>query len=123
MSNRPTGSARGSALARGRPRRRPAHAPLPPPAPCPLPPPASHRPTGAGIRADVFVRDAGGDVIIGKVWPGATAFPDFLAPNATDWWADEIAAFHALLPFDGLWIDMNEPANFVTGSSVGCPDR
>ena len=33
------------------------------------------------------------------------------------WWEERIAEFQALLPWDGLWIDMNEPANFVDGSA------
>ena len=44
---------------------------------------------------------------------GYTYFPDFFHPNATDWWADQIAQFYAVGPeFDGLWVDMNEPSNF-----------
>ncbi len=38
-----------------------------------------------------------------QVWPGTTAFPDFLHPNATQWWQDQIAAFLASVPIDGLW--------------------
>ena len=34
------------------------------------------------------------------------------------WWEARIAEFQALLPWDGLWIDMNEPANFVDGSAT-----
>jgi hypothetical protein len=37
-----------------------------------------------------------------------------------DWWVDQILAFHDRLAWDGLWIDMNEPSNFVTGSVDGC---
>lgn len=44
---------------------------------------------------------------------GITYFPDFFHPNASSYWYDQIAAFHAEGPeFDGIWIDMNEPSNF-----------
>jgi hypothetical protein len=33
----------------------------------------------------------------------------------------QVAAFHGQVPFDGLWIDMNEISNFVQGSVTGCP--
>jgi alpha-glucosidase (family GH31 glycosyl hydrolase) len=58
-------------------------------------------------------------VMLGNVWPtDNVAFPDFLDPtNITrDWWANEFALFHQILPFDGIWIDMNEPSNFDTGT-------
>ncbi|XP_074649691.1 lysosomal alpha-glucosidase-like isoform X2 [Tubulanus polymorphus] len=75
-----------------------------------------------GIKMDVFVKkfDNSGP-IYGKVWPGITAFPDFTHPNAEKYWGKQAAQFHNLVNFDGMWLDMNEPSNFVTGSTEGCP--
>ncbi|VDL71127.1 unnamed protein product [Nippostrongylus brasiliensis] len=56
-------------------------------------------------------------IMLGVVWPDRhTAFPDFMDPtNATQkWWIDEIVRFYKKVPSDGIWIDMNEPANFGT---------
>lgn len=58
--------------------------------------------------------------IIGEVWPGLTVYPDFTNPSCMDWWADECNIFHQEVPYDGLWIDMNEVSNFVHGSTKGC---
>ncbi|XP_064323049.1 lysosomal alpha-glucosidase isoform X2 [Phalacrocorax carbo] len=55
------------------------------------------------------------------VWPGPTAFPDFTNPETHEWWYDMVKDFHDQVPFDGMWIDMNEPSNFVEGSQDGCP--
>jgi len=57
-----------------------------------------------------------------QVWPGNTTFPDFTNPSIEMYWEEQLAAFHQSIGFDGLWIDMNEPSNFVPGSLVGCPD-
>nr|XP_006825797.1 PREDICTED: maltase-glucoamylase, intestinal-like [Saccoglossus kowalevskii] len=49
-----------------------------------------------------------------------TVFPDFMKPETRQWWYDMVTDFHHTIAFDGLWIDMNEAANFVTGSTRGC---
>ncbi|KAJ2884548.1 hypothetical protein IWW38_005417, partial [Coemansia aciculifera] len=69
-----------------------------------------------GHEQDVFIKNADGSEFIGQVWPGYTVFPDWFAPNTTDWWSDELKRYFDQLPFDGMWIDMNEAASFCTGS-------
>ncbi|XP_074171362.1 putative maltase-glucoamylase 2 [Rhinolophus sinicus] len=92
-----------------------------------------------------------GDIVWGKVWPDLpnvdvdgsldhetqvklyrahVAFPDFLRNSTAAWWKTEIKELYAnprepakSLKFDGLWIDMNEPSNFVDGSVRGCSDE
>jgi alpha-glucosidase (family GH31 glycosyl hydrolase) len=50
------------------------------------------------------------------VWFRLVYFPDFLHPSAAEWWIKGIL-FHDQMPFDGMWIDMNELANFYIGTS------
>uniref|UniRef100_A0A8D2D8J1 Lysosomal alpha-glucosidase n=1 Tax=Sciurus vulgaris TaxID=55149 RepID=A0A8D2D8J1_SCIVU len=86
-------------------------------------PAGSYRPFDEGLRRRVFITNETGQPLIGKVWPGSSAFPDFTNPETLDWWQDMVAEFHAQVPFDGMWIDMNEPSNFVKGSEHGCPNN
>jgi alpha-glucosidase (family GH31 glycosyl hydrolase) len=68
------------------------------------------------LAADILIRTPDGESpAIGKVWPGAVAFPDWSHPNAPRYWYSQIEAFHHRVPFDGLWIDMNEIASFCDG--------
>lgn len=85
-------------------------------------PPGSYRPYDEGLRRGVFITNGTGEPLVGEVWPGPCVFPDFSNPETRDWWQDMVAEFHAQVPFDGMWIDMNEPSNFVKGSVNGCPD-
>ncbi|CAL9693366.1 unnamed protein product [Knipowitschia caucasica] len=85
-------------------------------------PPGSYAPYDDGLKRDVFIKNSTGNAIIGKVWPGPTAFPDFTNPETIKWWEDCIKDFLSQVSVDGLWIDMNEPSSFVQGSVDGCPD-
>ncbi len=38
------------------------------------------------------MQDRNGNIFIGQVWPGKTAFPDFLNPKATQYWQDQVDA-------------------------------
>ncbi|XP_024127392.1 lysosomal alpha-glucosidase [Oryzias melastigma] len=86
-------------------------------------PPGTYPPFEDGVKRDVFIKNATGQILIGKVWPGPTAFPDFTNMETRKWWEDCIRGFYSEVPVDGLWIDMNEPASFVQGSVEGCPDN
>ncbi|XP_046559540.1 lysosomal alpha-glucosidase-like [Haliotis rubra] len=84
-------------------------------------PRGQYAPYDDGITEDIFVKTADGSApIVGEVWPGKTVFPDFTHPKAESWWQKHAQIMHSKLPFDGLWIDMNEPANFKAGSENGC---
>ncbi|XP_044312360.1 lysosomal alpha-glucosidase [Varanus komodoensis] len=86
-------------------------------------PSGSYKPYDEGLKRGVFILNATGQPLIGKVWPGPTAFPDFTNPETWQWWHDMIKDFHDQVPFDGMWIDMNEPSNFVEGSLENCPNN
>ncbi|NXI05212.1 LYAG glucosidase, partial [Pachycephala philippinensis] len=86
-------------------------------------PPGTYKPYDEGLKRGVFIRNATGQPLIGKVWPGPTAFPDFTNPETHEWWYDMVKDFHEQVPFDGMWLDMNEPSNFVEGSQDGCPNN
>lgn len=70
-----------------------------------------------GSALDVFLMNGTEPQLryVAQVWPGPCNIPDFLHPNAQQWWTQEIKDFHEVIPFDGLWLDMNEPANFCSG--------
>lgn len=86
-------------------------------------PEGSYRPFDEGVKRGVFIKDAEGKTLIGKVWPGLTAYPDFSDEVTHEWWYDNLKMFHNKVAFDGLWIDMNEPSNFLDGSTSGCPSN
>eukprot|EP00117_Sycon_ciliatum_P005047 scpid16314/ scgid9155/ Sucrase-isomaltase, intestinal; Sucrase; Isomaltase len=79
-----------------------------------------------GIKDGVFLSDYTGKApFVGRVWPGDAVFIDWSHPKAHTFWQQGIAMLAAQVDFDGIWLDMNEPANFCkneTGYPIGeCP--
>jgi len=72
-----------------------------------------------GLVRDIFIKSAKTHLpMIGMVWPYHTVFPDFLNPNTQAYWTESVQDFLNMVPVDGLWIDMNEVANFCTGDDL-----
>ncbi|XP_073709957.1 sucrase-isomaltase, intestinal isoform X1 [Misgurnus anguillicaudatus] len=94
-----------------------------------------------GVQQDVFIKwppALSSEIVWGKVWPDRpdvivddsldwdtqvelyrayVAFPDFFRNRTATWWHNEIKEFYdKIMKFDGIWIDMNEPASFVHGT-------
>ncbi|CAF1225575.1 unnamed protein product [Adineta ricciae] len=79
----------------------------------------SYQPTIDGIKEDVFMKWENGSLMRGAVWPGPVLFPDYFTNRTQRWWEKWITEFRSSsLSFDGLWIDMNEPALFETNDPV-----
>lgn len=84
--------------------------------------PQQYKPLGLGNQMDVWMKRSDGTPTVGRVWPQAPVyFPDYSKNETREWWIELVKEFHDLLEYDGLWIDMNEPANFVDGDLNGCP--
>jgi alpha-glucosidase len=62
-----------------------------------------------GFEKNLFCKTDGGQTYIGQVWPGRTAFPDFVKESARNWWG-RLNAEHVESGLAGIWNDMNEPA-------------
>lgn len=70
-----------------------------------------------GVRNDYFCRRLEGELFIGDVWPGASAFPDFTDEEVRSWWGDQ-HRYYTDLGIHGIWNDMNEPAVFNASKTM-----
>lgn len=68
-----------------------------------------------GLAGGHYLKDASGAPYEGVVWPGASVYPDFSAAKTRAWWAG-LSAGMIDRGVSGMWIDMNEPANFTGGT-------
>jgi alpha-glucosidase len=66
----------------------------------------------AAVAGNHLCKTEGGAIYVGDVWPGRTAFPDFVKADTRRFWGD-LNASHVATGIAGIWNDMNEPA---TGS-------
>ena len=49
-----------------------------------------------------------------NVWGGPSAFPDFFTEQAKNLWSLAMEEYYNLLSYDGIWLDMNEPATIYS---------
>ncbi|KAI1810462.1 glycoside hydrolase family 31 protein [Poronia punctata] len=80
-----------------------------------------YAPFSRGLEQNAFITNPDGSLYIGEVWPGYCVWPDWIGAlyrgtGANRWWASEVSEYHKKIPFDGIWIDMNEVSSFCTGS-------
>ncbi len=76
-----------------------------------------YRPYDEGVAGDHFVKNPDGSEYVGKVWPGASVFPDFTQRAAREWFGTLYADF-VKIGVRGFWNDMNEPSVFVYPSKT-----
>jgi len=69
----------------------------------------------AGLEKDIFIKNKNGQNLLGEVWPGKVYFPDFFHPAIEQYWSEMLEVLYKIIPFSGIWLDMNEVANFVNG--------
>jgi len=83
-------------------------------------PDARYAPYDSGVAGDHFVKNPDGSTFVGKVWPGASVFPDFTRAQTRQWWGTLYEPFiHDGVA--GFWNDMNEPSVF-DGPGKTMPD-
>lgn len=84
--------------------------------------PGTYPPYEDGNEQGVWVLNSTGQPLYGEVWPESPVnYPDFTHPATGPWWQNCLEDFRNIIEYDGIWIDMNEPSNFVQGSIDGCP--
>lgn len=66
-----------------------------------------------GVANGHFVCHDDGELFIGTVWPGRTAFPDFARAETRRWWGDWHHEYVNEVGVAGIWNDMNEPSCFA----------
>ncbi|MGL4572427.1 MAG: TIM-barrel domain-containing protein [Clostridium sp.] len=65
-----------------------------------------------GKDGGYFTKKLDGEIFVGAVWPGDSAFPDFSNEKCREWWKTELKEFISKHQIDGIWNDMNEPCVF-----------
>ena len=85
------------------------------------------------MEKDVFIKNSDGEILYGRVWPWRegidpetgnpwepktcdVAYPDYFRESTEEWWTEEMKKYRNIVPYDAIWIDMNEPSNFRDGS-------
>jgi alpha-glucosidase len=73
-----------------------------------------------GLSGGHFLSDADGKPFVGTVWPGPSVYPDFTRKETREWWGGLVPAL-TTPGVRGIWLDMNEPANFEAADAHTVP--
>lgn len=70
-----------------------------------------------GVKNNYFCKGEDGEPFVVGVWPGDSAFPDFLNSKAREWFGSN---YKTLLDcgIEGFWNDMNEPSVFYSKKNL-----
>lgn len=68
-----------------------------------------------GLEMDAFIlSNYTQKPLVSFVWPGSAVFPDYFSESGTQLWEYGMSEYYKILKYDGIWIDMNEPAMIMT---------
>lgn len=79
-------------------------------------PSVGYAPYDTGAAGDHFIHGPNG-FFEGKVWPGASVFPEFTREKTRAWWGGLYSGF-VRQGVAGFWNDMNEPSVFVDAKTL-----
>ena len=65
--------------------------------------------TNAFIKSNYTKTD-----LMSHVWPGRAVFPDFFCNSGIELWKYAMEKYYEIVKYDGIWLDMNEPAMTYT---------
>ncbi|MGB4985526.1 MAG: TIM-barrel domain-containing protein, partial [Erysipelotrichaceae bacterium] len=70
-----------------------------------------------GLKNNYYITNKDNSPFVGAVWPGKVCFPDFLNPQAANWFGKK---YQKLIDLgcEGFWNDMNEPAIFYSEKNI-----
>jgi alpha-glucosidase (family GH31 glycosyl hydrolase) len=88
-------------------------------------PPGTYPAFDRGQELNIWVKESDGVTPAeSRAWPLSNVYyGDYAHASGDDWWIEQCVDFHDTIEFDGLWVDMNEPASFEAGSVKGCLDN
>ncbi len=71
-----------------------------------------------GVAGNYFLKRKSGELYIGEIWPGKSAFPDFTSEKTRAWWGSLFEGF-TKDGLSGFLTDMNEPTVDALPMEVG----
>ena len=66
------------------------------------------------IKSGIYKNETYNNNLINQVWPKIAVFVDWFNPKCLNMWFEGLNDLYQTLPYDGIWIDMNEPWGFQT---------